>query len=53
MKATKVTLAPEVAKTVKRCDVVALNRTIKPIVEQNRKELRDSWEEVKNQYTGN
>lgn len=52
IKATSATRSSKVVKTIKRCDVVALNRTIEPIIEQNHKELRDSWEAVKDQYMG-
>lgn len=52
IKATSATRSSKVVKTIKRCDVVALNRTMEPIIEQNRKELRDSWEAVKDQYMG-
>ncbi len=36
-------VSKEIVKTVSRVDVEELNRSIKPIIEQNHKELRESW----------
>lgn len=50
--ATSAKRSSKVIKTVNRADVVELNRTMQPIIEQNKKEREDSWELLHNQYVG-
>ena len=41
--ATITKVSKEIVKTVSKADVEELNRSIKPIIEENHKELRESW----------
>lgn len=50
--ATDTKVSKEIVKTVSRADVEALNRSMKPIIEQNHQELRESWEEMHDKYVG-
>ena len=50
--ATSAKRSSKLIKTVNRADVVELNRTMQPIIEQNKKEREDSWKLVHNQYVG-
>lgn len=52
IKATNVPVSTKIIKTIKRCDVVELNHTMEPIITQNERERRESWESVKNEYIG-
>lgn len=46
VKATSAVKSPKIIKTVRRCDVVALNRTMEPIMRQNEKEMVESEKAV-------
>lgn len=50
--ATDTKVSKEIVKTISRADVEELNRSMKPIIEQNHRELRESWEEMHDKYVG-
>lgn len=50
--ATDTKISKEVVKRVDRADIIELNRTLEPIIQQNHKELNDSWEAVHNEIVG-
>lgn len=50
--ASSVKRSDEIVKIIKRSDVVELNKTMEPIINQNHRELRESWEAVHGQIIG-
>lgn len=40
-KATSATKSKEIVKTIKRCDVVELNRSMEPIIQENERMYRE------------
>lgn len=50
--ATATKVSKKVVKRVDRADIIELNRTLEPIIQQNHKELNDSWETVHNEIVG-
>lgn len=50
--ATATKVSNDVVKRIDRVDIVELNRTLEPIIQQNHKELNDSWEAVHNEIVG-
>lgn len=54
-KAIRITSAErskEIVKTITRADEVQLNRTLEPIIEQNKKEYREGVEKMHDKYVG-
>lgn len=52
MPATNTKVSKKIVKAISKADAEELNRSIKPIIEQNHKELRESWEEMHDKYIG-
>lgn len=50
--ATDTKVSNEIIKAVSRAEKEELSRSMKPIIEQNRQELRESWEEMHDKYVG-
>lgn len=50
--ATSVKRSKKILKSVKRADVIELNQTMQLIIEQNRRELRESWETEHDKIVG-
>lgn len=50
--ATDTKVSNEIIKVVSIAEKEELNRSMKPIIEQNHKELRESWEEMHDKYVG-
>lgn len=50
--ATSAKRSKKIIKSINRADVIALNQTMKPIIEQNRRELKESWESEHDKIVG-
>ena len=50
--ATLAKCSTKIVKVVNKADVIALSRTMEPIIEQNARERAESWEYLHDKYVG-